>query len=125
LCCVFFLIFCAVGFAHGAENIFSERARHVKIIYAALKATNVGWYSNRLTAEQHGFLFCERDLHGCKAVAEKCEHKTRRTLRIRHAAYTFTTIENATCSFTMPASFDFIANGPKSGSQVSKRFEQK
>lgn len=38
--------------------------RHVKIIYAALKAANVG----RATAEQHGFLFCERDLHGCKAA---------------------------------------------------------
>lgn len=38
-----------------------------------------------------------------------------------YAAYTFTTIENATRSFTMPASFDFIANGAKRGSQVSKK----
>lgn len=38
-----------------------------------------------------------------------------------YAAYTFTTIENAMRSFTMPASFDFIANGAKRGSQVSKK----
>lgn len=63
-------------------------------------------------------MFCERDLHGCKAtpatgsaVSEKCVY----------AAYTFMTIENAMRSFTMPASFDFIANGPQRGSQVSKK----
>lgn len=66
-------------------------------------------------------MFCERDLHGCKAtpatgsaVSEKCVY----------AAYTFMTIENAMRSFTMPASFDFIANGPKRGSQVSKKNEK-
>lgn len=46
----------------GRKGVRADR--HVKIIYAALKAANVG----RATAEQHGFLFCERDLHGCKAA---------------------------------------------------------